>query len=69
MSKRLDALLNISSKNDLDFLDVMIIFTKYKDKPYLNKNNLQRYNPVIEEKAIALTERYFDIKKAKEKRR
>ena len=73
MNKRLDTITEICVRNELNFYEVMEIYTRYNAKVYLraykqNKNH-QLYNPELEERTLRLTERYFDIKKQKELRR
>lgn len=70
MTKRLDTILDICVKNDLSFLEVMEIYTIYNSRVYARSvkkgEKFQLYNPILEEKTMKLTERYFDIKKARE---
>jgi hypothetical protein len=69
MSQRLDKILDICRENDLNFLDVMEIYTKFNSKVYARSvrkgEQFQLYNPVLEERTMKLTQRYFDIKKVK----
>ena len=70
MNRRLETITEICVRNELNFWDVMEIYTRYNAKVYLRaykrNENHQLYNPELEERTMRLTERYFDIKKQKE---
>jgi hypothetical protein len=74
MNSRLETIREICIRNELDFWDVMRIYTKYSNKVYIKNykkgdNRLQYGHPELEQKVMDLTERYFDIRKWKELRK
>ena len=69
-SKRLESINEISIRNEIPFLNVMEIYTRFSAKIYtralLKKENTQLYNPILEDKIFKLTERYYDIKNVRD---
>lgn len=69
MNNRLETIREICVRNELDFWDVMRIYTKYSTKVYvrnykpLGDNRLQYGYQDLEKRTMDLTERYFDIMK------
>ena len=70
MNSRLETIREICVRNELGFLDVMRIYSKFNNRVYFQSikkgENFLLYNPILEERTLRLTERYFDIKKVKE---
>jgi hypothetical protein len=66
---RLDKILDICASNKLNFIEVMKIYTRYNRKVYARSvkkgEQLQLYNPILEDRTMKLTERYFRIKENK----
>lgn len=69
-NKRLEKILEICMNNELKFLDVMEIYTRFSSKVYVESvkkgEQFQLYNPILEERTMKLTERYFNIKKIRD---
>jgi len=66
LTKRKRTIEEIAVRNDLPFLQVLEIYTKFSAKVYFrNKNKMALYDSKLEKEIFKLTERYFDIYKIK----
>ena len=70
MNSRLETIREIAVRNELNFIEVMEIYTRFNMRVYLQNvkkgDKMLLYDPVLEERTMKLTEKYFDIKKIKD---
>lgn len=64
MNSRIERILRLSRDNDINYLDVMEIYSKFNYRVYgraIRKDMKPRihYEPELEEQTMKLTERYF----------